>query len=74
MENPIKMDDLGVPLFSETSVYQSHGSVMGIGALALGPMMENKQNPFGRGSPYLEDYPIIPDSSWLVTMFSKSPK
>ena len=21
MENPIKMDDLGVPLFSETSVY-----------------------------------------------------
>ena len=23
MENPIKMDDLGVPLFSETSIYQS---------------------------------------------------
>ena len=22
MENPIKMDDLGVPLFSETSLYQ----------------------------------------------------
>ena len=22
MENPIKMDDLGVPLFSETSMYQ----------------------------------------------------
>ena len=21
MENPIKMDDLGVPLFSETSIY-----------------------------------------------------
>ena len=51
MENPIKMDDLGVPLFSETSIYQSHGSVMGM------PMMENKQNPFGRGSPYLEDHP-----------------
>ena len=25
MENPIKIDDLGVPLFSETSIYQSHG-------------------------------------------------
>ena len=24
MENPIKMDDLGVPLFSETSIYQSN--------------------------------------------------
>ena len=23
MENPIKMDDLGVPLFSETSIYSS---------------------------------------------------
>ena len=23
MENPIKMDDLGVPLFSETSIYVS---------------------------------------------------
>jgi len=22
MENPIKMDDLGVPLFSETSIYK----------------------------------------------------
>jgi len=22
MENPIKMDDLGVPLFSETSIYR----------------------------------------------------
>ena len=22
MENPIKMDDLGVPLFSETSIYE----------------------------------------------------
>ena len=26
-ENPIKMDDLGVPLFLETPIY--HGSVMG---------------------------------------------
>ena len=24
MENPIKMDDLGVPLFSETSIYNGH--------------------------------------------------
>ena len=24
MENPIKMDDLGVPLFSETSKWSSH--------------------------------------------------
>ena len=24
MENPMKMDDLGVPLFSETSIYQNH--------------------------------------------------
>ena len=23
MENPVKMDDLGVPLFSETPIYQS---------------------------------------------------
>ena len=23
MENPIKMDDLGVPLFSETSIWKS---------------------------------------------------
>ena len=23
MENPIKMDDLGVPLFSETSIYST---------------------------------------------------
>ena len=30
MENRIKMDDLGVPLFLETPIYQSHGSVMGI--------------------------------------------
>ena len=29
--NPIKMDDLGVPLFLETPIYQSHGSVMGTG-------------------------------------------
>ena len=30
MENPIKMDDLGVPLFSETSKYINFmGSVMG---------------------------------------------
>ena len=28
-ENPIKIDDLGVPLFLETPIYQSHGSVMG---------------------------------------------
>ena len=27
MENPIKMDDLGVPLFSETSIYR-HPSVV----------------------------------------------
>ena len=26
MENPIKMDYLGVPLFLETPIYQSHGS------------------------------------------------
>ena len=26
MENPIKMDDLGVPLFSETSTYLTLGS------------------------------------------------
>jgi len=25
MENPIKMDDLGVPLFLETSIYPIHG-------------------------------------------------
>ena len=24
MENPIKMDDLGVPLFQETSIYMYH--------------------------------------------------
>ena len=24
MENPIKMDDLGVPLFLETPIYHSH--------------------------------------------------
>ena len=28
MENPIKMDDLGVPLFSETSIYAEVRSVM----------------------------------------------
>ena len=27
MENPIKMDDLGVPLFSETSIYTKPGSI-----------------------------------------------
>jgi len=27
MENPIKMDDLGVPLFSETSILQGHPSI-----------------------------------------------
>ena len=26
MENPIKMDDLGVPLFSETSIWKSFPS------------------------------------------------
>ena len=25
MENPIKMDDLGVPLFAETSIFQGFG-------------------------------------------------
>ena len=25
MENPIKLDDLGVPLFSETSIYSANG-------------------------------------------------
>ena len=25
MENPIKMDDLGVPLFLETPIYTGHG-------------------------------------------------
>ena len=28
MENPIKMDDLGVPLFLETPVYHSFATVM----------------------------------------------
>ena len=51
MEDPIKMDDLGVPLFSETSIYQSHGSVMGMGPLALGPMMEKKQILLGEDRP-----------------------
>ena len=27
MENPIKMDDLGVPSFSETSIYRHPGNV-----------------------------------------------
>ena len=27
MENPIKMDDLGVPLFSETFIYRHPGNV-----------------------------------------------
>ena len=26
MENPIKMDDLGVPLFSETAIYVKTGN------------------------------------------------
>ena len=27
MENPIKMDDLGVPLFSETPIYDSYDTL-----------------------------------------------
>ena len=27
MENPIKMDDLGVPLFSETSIFGRYGKI-----------------------------------------------
>ena len=29
MENPIRMDDVGVPLFLETPIYQSHESLEG---------------------------------------------
>ena len=40
MENPIKMDDLGVPLFSETSI-SLHGPVTEQVYLTLGRLMGN---------------------------------
>ena len=36
MENPIKMDDLGVPLFSETPIYVICGSVAFFGTCVIG--------------------------------------
>ena len=36
MENPIKMDDLGVPLFSETAIY-SDLQIVGDGGSPLFP-------------------------------------
>ena len=36
MENPIKMDDLGVPLFSEASISQWYLFIIGNPPLAMG--------------------------------------
>ena len=52
MENPIKMDDLGVPLFLETPIYiyHKHGTVYGILTYGL-------VNLYGKGNvnrPYIE--------------------
>ena len=59
MENPIKMDDLGVPLFSETSVY-----------FQMSPVKE--VSPISRGSKK-KDLPgetnCRSDAWWVVSLF-----
>ena len=37
MENPIKMDDLGVPLFLETPIFEAVSSPWNQGPIILGP-------------------------------------
>ena len=51
MENPIKMDDLGVPLFSETSIYiYNHISIIYLTYTSTKPKKNKKaltKNPWG---------------------------
>ena len=44
MENPIKMDDLGVPLFSETSIYSSHFWLIHLKESSLFPAEKRTSN------------------------------
>ena len=57
MENPIKMDDLGVPLFSETSIYPfnrdlnrhfSRCMIFVLGDFLLSTMVNHHSPSFGR--------------------------
>ena len=43
MENPIKMDDLGVPLFSETSMSQNYSKIWLLMHVKLTPAISRRQ-------------------------------
>ena len=65
MENPIKMDDLGVPLFSETPIYWL---VVEPTHLKNMPVKMGSSSPKFRGEnkKYLKPPPRIPAWSYLL--------
>ena len=49
MENPIKMDDLGVPLFSETPIHMMHEASRMKSGIAAPGVQRSKINPLEDG-------------------------
>ena len=62
MENPIRMDDLGVPLFSETSMSMGLFATSFFGSwfvsAAVYPSKHEIKNHFKRGKGLIERLPI----------------
>ena len=56
MENPIKLDDLGVPLFLETPIY--------IGCGPLPVTVTTRIITFLVGDPYKPSFPTVTGGTW----------